>query len=161
MPNLWVDSFTTYVYSCHICLLEFTIVIKPKKRYKILTEKCDSYTRKATCKRGQQLPTMLGVVSQQCCVRLHGAKSLTGFNFAQHVTSNNVGSCWSTISVASVCPQPYVIGISLGPAQRSVHYLSCCVTIPRLVAKNFSHFDRYFSTLDRLLQPEVNLISQG
>ena len=38
---------------------------------------------------------MLGVVSQQCCVRLHGAKSLTGFklceNNTQHVTSNNVG----------------------------------------------------------------------
>ena len=51
---------------------------------------------------------MLGVVSQQCCVRLHGAKSLTGFKLCattcnrvckrtQHVTSNNVGSCWSTM----------------------------------------------------------------
>ena len=27
----------------------------------------------AKCKRTQQLPTFLGVVSQQCCVRLHGA----------------------------------------------------------------------------------------
>ena len=27
----------------------------------------------------QQLPTLLGVVGQQCCVRLHGPKSLTGF----------------------------------------------------------------------------------
>ena len=32
------------------------------------------YKSKATCKRAQQLPTMLGVVGQQCCVRLHGAK---------------------------------------------------------------------------------------
>ena len=42
---------------------------------------------------------MLGVVSQQCCVRLHGAKSLTGFKLAQQhtTTSNNVGSCWPTM----------------------------------------------------------------
>ena len=61
---------------------------------------------------------MLEVVGQQCCVRLHGAKSLTGFKRCattpnntqqhpttcnwvrkrtQHVTSNNVGSCWSTM----------------------------------------------------------------
>ena len=54
---------------------------------------------------------MLGVVSQQCCVRLHGAKSLTGFKLCA-TTSNNVqqgeqtdatcniqqfGSCWSTM----------------------------------------------------------------
>ena len=51
---------------------------------------------------------MLGVVGQKCCVRLQGAKSLTGFKLCettcnrmckrtQHVTSNNVGSCWPTI----------------------------------------------------------------
>ena len=66
----------------------------------------------------QQLPTLLGVVGQQCCARLHGPKSLTGFklyatsaNKCQHccgsmqtdVTSynivgpNNVGCCWPTI----------------------------------------------------------------
>ena len=44
---------------------------------------------KATCKRAQQLPTMLGVVSQQCCVRLHGAKSLTGFKLCA-TTRNNI-----------------------------------------------------------------------
>ena len=27
----------------------------------------------ATCKRTQQLPTLMGVVRQQCCVRWHGA----------------------------------------------------------------------------------------
>ena len=36
----------------------------------------------------QQLPTLLGVVGQQCCVRLHGPKSLTGFK--QVSTSANI-----------------------------------------------------------------------
>ena len=36
----------------------------------------------------QQLPTMLGVVGQQCCVRLHGPKSLTGFKL--YTTSANI-----------------------------------------------------------------------
>ena len=65
----------------------------------------------------QQLPTLLGVVGQKCCVRLHGPKSLTGFklyatsaNKCQHccgsmqtdatshniVGPNNVGCCWPT-----------------------------------------------------------------
>ena len=66
----------------------------------------------------QQLPTLLGVVGQQCCVRLRGPKSLTGFkqyaasaNKCQHCCSsmqtdatshnivgpNNVGCCWPTM----------------------------------------------------------------
>ena len=66
----------------------------------------------------QQLPALLGVVGQQCCVRLHGPKSLTGFklytasaNKCQHccgsmqtdatshniVGPNNVGCCWPTM----------------------------------------------------------------
>ena len=66
----------------------------------------------------QQLPTLLGVVGQQCCVHLHGPKSLTGFklyatsaNRCQHccgsmqtdatshniVGPNNVGCCWPTM----------------------------------------------------------------
>ena len=75
------------------------------------------------CKRTQQVttllgPTMLGVVGQQCCVRLHGPKSLTSFklyatstNKCQHccgsmqtdatshniVGANNVGCCWPTM----------------------------------------------------------------
>ena len=68
----------------------------------------------------QQLPTLLGVVGQQCYVRLHGPKSLTGFklhatsaNKCQHccgsmqtdatshniVGPNNVGCCWPTMLV--------------------------------------------------------------
>ena len=53
---------------------------------------------------GKQLTKLLGVVAS---VRLHVAKSLTGFKLCpttsnrvckrmQHVTSNNVGSCWPT-----------------------------------------------------------------
>ena len=45
------------------------------------------------CKRTQQVttllgPTLLGVVGQQCCVRLHGPKSLTG-QFKLYATSAN------------------------------------------------------------------------
>ena len=36
----------------------------------------------------QQLSTMLGLVGQQCCARLHGAKSLTGFKLCT-TTRNN------------------------------------------------------------------------
>ena len=36
----------------------------------------------------QQLPTMLAVVGQQCCIRLHGPKSLTGFKL--NATSANI-----------------------------------------------------------------------
>ena len=69
------------------------------------------------CKWTRQLPTMSGAVDQQSCVRLHWAKSLTGFKIlrnntqqkhpttcnrvckrTQHETSNNVGRCyWPTI----------------------------------------------------------------
>ena len=74
------------------------------------------------CKRMQQLPTMLEELCkliQHCCAMLRRSrnkrnlgscwlKSLTGFEFCattcnrvckrtQHVTSNNVGSCWPTM----------------------------------------------------------------
>ena len=67
----------------------------------------------------QQLPTLMDVVGQQCCIRLHGPKSLTGFklyatsaNKCQQVPTllwfhangrhnivgpNNVGCCWPTM----------------------------------------------------------------
>ena len=44
---------------------------------------------KVTCKRTQRLPTILGVAGQQCCVRLDGAKSLTGFKLCA-TTCNRV-----------------------------------------------------------------------
>ena len=44
---------------------------------------------------------MLRVIGHQCCVRLHGAKSLTGFKLCattcSRVTSNNVKSCSPTM----------------------------------------------------------------
>ena len=54
------------------------------------------------------LPILLANNGGSCCVRLHAAKSLTGFKLCattcnrvwkrtQHVTSNNVGSCWPTL----------------------------------------------------------------
>ena len=74
---------------------------------------------KATWKRAQQLPTMLGVVSQQCCVRLHWAKGLTGFKLCATTSKNmqqsvktdatcNIQQCWELLvnNVASVCTQP-------------------------------------------------------
>ena len=75
---------------------------------------CISILR-ATCKQTQQLTTILGGAGQQCCIRLNKAKSLTGFKLClttaqqhtttcnrvckptQHVTSNNVGTCWPTM----------------------------------------------------------------
>ena len=70
---------------------------------------------RATCKQTQQLTTLLGGAGQQCCIRLNKAKSLIGFKLClttaqqhtttcnrvckptQHVTSNNVGTCWPTM----------------------------------------------------------------
>ena len=46
---------------------------------------------KGPCKRMQQVTTLLRVVAvfgQQCCVRLHGPKSLTGFKL--YATSANI-----------------------------------------------------------------------
>ena len=102
------------------------IIIKRRKpgvkRMKlILVEPDDSKSVliNATCKRTQQLLTMLRVVSQQCCVRLHGAKSMIGFKLCA-TTSNkmqqgvqtdatcNIQQCWELLlnNVASVCTQP-------------------------------------------------------
>ena len=64
--------------------------------------------RKDACKRMQQVTTLLCVVGQQCCFRLHGPKSLTGFKLyatsanivvvpckrTQHIRPNNVVCCW-------------------------------------------------------------------
>ena len=45
MVSLWVDLFAAYMYSCHICLLEYLIVFKAKNNLKIPVGKCDGYTR--------------------------------------------------------------------------------------------------------------------
>ena len=80
---------------------------------------CHKKQRKATCKRAQQLPTMLGVERQQCSVRFHGAKSSTGFKLCATTSNNmqqgvqtdatcNIQQCWELLvnNVASVCTQP-------------------------------------------------------
>ena len=68
---------------------------------------------RATCKQTQQLTTILGGASQQCCIRLNKAKSLTGFKLclttAQQHTSNmqqgvqtdttcNFQQCWDLLA---------------------------------------------------------------
>ena len=59
----------------------------------------------------QHCCVLLGVFGQQCCVHLHGPKSLTGFKLytttanivvipckrTQHVGPNNVVCCWPTM----------------------------------------------------------------
>ena len=53
---------------------------------------------KATCKRAQQLPTTLGVVGQQCCVRLHEGKSLTGFKQGGQTDATcKIQQCWELL----------------------------------------------------------------
>ena len=48
-----------------------------------------STSSKATCKRTQQFPTLLGSNVESCYVRLHVAKSLTGFKLCA-TTHNNM-----------------------------------------------------------------------
>ena len=86
----------------------------------------------------QQLPTLLDVVGQQCCVRLHGPKRLTGFilyatsaNKCQHccgsmqtdatshniVGPNNVGCCWPTML------GPFALALMFVSATSAIVYL--------------------------------------
>ena len=61
----------------------------------------------------QQLPTLLGVVGQQCCIRLHGPKSLTSFKLYATSTAtllwfhangrNKLQQCCWPNNVGSVC----------------------------------------------------------
>ena len=57
-------QFALSVIACYCMLLE--VVALSLKPVKLL----------AKCKRTQQFPTMLGVVCQQCCVRLRGASAI-------------------------------------------------------------------------------------
>ena len=58
----------------------------------------------------QQLPTLLGVVGLQCCARLHGPKSLTGFKL--YATSANI--------VVVPCKRTQQVATLLGPTMLSV-----------------------------------------
>ena len=67
----------------------------------------------------QQLPTLLGVVGQQYCVRLHGPKSLTGFK--QYATSANI--------VVVPCKQTQQVTTLLGPTMLGVVGQQCWVRL--------------------------------
>jgi len=58
----------------------------------------------ASCKRTQQLPTMLGVVGQQFCVRFHGAKSLYLSFLVDTVLLNSFVSAFLQFNL-SICPR--------------------------------------------------------
>ena len=71
----------------------------------------------------QQLPTMLGVVGQQCCVRLHGPKSLTGFKLYRTSANIVVVSCKRTQQVTTL----------LGPTMLGVVGQHCWVLLANIV----------------------------
>ena len=48
------------------------------------------------CKRTKQVTTLLRVVGQQCCVRLYGPKSLTGFKLYATSANNVMVPCKRT-----------------------------------------------------------------
>ena len=63
---------------------------------------------KAPCKRTKHCWPTTPNIDGSCCIRLHEAKSLTRFKLCsttynrvckrtQHVTPNNIGSCWPTM----------------------------------------------------------------
>ena len=74
------------------------------------------------CNKCQQLPTLLGVVGQQCCVRLHGPKSLTGFKlqYTQHVPG-------SANIVVDPCKWTQQVTTLLGPTMLGVVGQQCWV----------------------------------
>ena len=67
----------------------------------------------------QQLPTLLGVVDQQCCVRLHRPKSLTGFA---------TGAARANIVVVP-CKRTQQVTTLLGPTMLSVVGQQCWVPL--------------------------------
>ena len=98
--NLWANDVTSPINagSC------WPKMLRPFSRGFSL----DSFMSKAPCKRTKHCwPTTLNM-DGSCCIRLHEAKSLTHFKVCattcnrvckrtQHVTYNNVGSCWPTM----------------------------------------------------------------
>ena len=56
---------------------------------------------------------MLKVIGHQCCVRLHGDKSLTGFKLCATTLKNmqqgNIQQCWELVAndIVSVCAEAY------------------------------------------------------
>ena len=67
----------------------------------------------------QQLSTLLGVVGLQCCARLHGPKSLTGFKL--YATSANI--------VVVPCKRTQQVTTLLGPTMLGVVGQQCLVRL--------------------------------
>ena len=64
----------------------------------------------ASCKRTQQLSTMLGVVGQQFCVRFHGAKSLYFISFLVNtVLLNSFVSAFSNSAFPLVQESSFIL----------------------------------------------------
>ena len=75
----------------------------------------------------QQLQTLLCVVGQQCCVRLHGPKSLTGFKL--YATSTNI--------VVVPCKRTQHVTTLLGPTMLGVVGQICRVRLHGPSVKRF------------------------
>ena len=109
--------------------------------------------------KSQQLLTLLGVIGQQCCARLHGPKSLTGFklyatsaNKCQHccgsmqtdatshniVGPNNVGCCWPTMLGLFAWALKVMLPLTNISRERS----SFCYFLCRIQNKNSPPFPR-------------------
>ena len=70
----------------------------------------------------QQLPTLLGVVGQQCCVCLHGPKSLTVLNYTQQVPT-------SAKIVVVPCKRTQQVTTLMGPTMLGVVGQQCWVRL--------------------------------
>ena len=89
----------------------------------------------------QQLPTLLGVVGQQCCVCLHGPKSLTGFKL--YATSAKI--------VVVPCKRTQQVTTLLGPTMLGVVGQQCCVCLHG--PKSLTGFKLYTTSANIVVVP--------
>ena len=76
----------------------------------------------ASCERTQQLPTMLGVVGQQFCVRFHGAKSLYFKSFlVNRVLLNSFVSAFSNTAFPFVQESSFIL-FTCRPHHVEIHW---------------------------------------
>ena len=100
LVNIWANDVTSPINagSC------WPKMLRPFSRGFSL----DSFMSKAPCKRTKHCWPTTPNIDGSCCIRLHEAKSLTRFKLCsttcnrvckrtQHVTPNNIGSCWPTM----------------------------------------------------------------
>ena len=84
----------------------------------------------------QQLPTLLGVVGQQCCVRLHRPKSLTGFKLYA-TSANKCQHC-----CGSMQQRTQQVTTLLGPTMLGAVGQQCWVRLHGPLGSCFVCFDR-------------------